>query len=96
MWMDPGIPEGMMERGLEDWLAVIATLIVSLALQVAIVALGVAVAWRWLHRPGGLATTMTRGREKNAFEILDDRYARGEIDAPEYEERRARLLGRNA
>jgi putative membrane protein len=68
--------------------------IVSLAFQVAITALGVVVAWRWLHRPGGLAAS-TNQQQKNAFEILDERFARGEIDAQEYEERRERLLGRN-
>jgi putative membrane protein len=68
--------------------------IVSLAFQVAITALGVVVAWRWLHRPGGLAAS-TNQRQKNAFEILDERFARGEIDPQEYEERREQLLGRN-
>jgi putative membrane protein len=93
MSMDPGIPNGL--TGLEGWLIAIPALLVSLAFQVAITALGVVVAWRWLHRPGGLAAS-TNQRQKNAFEILDERYARGEIDAQEYEERRERLLGRNA
>ena len=56
--------------------------------------LGVVIAWRWLHRPGGFATTVSRSRDKTAFEILDDRYARGEIDDAEYDERRNRLLYR--
>jgi uncharacterized membrane protein len=87
MWLDPGVSYG--------GLVVIVGAIVSLAFQVAITALGVVVAWRWQHRPGGLAAS-TNQRQKNAFEILDERYARGEIDAPEYENRRERLLGRNA
>jgi hypothetical protein len=40
----------------------------SLAFQVFIVVLGVVIAWRWLHRPGGLAA-MSRGWEKDAFAL---------------------------
>lgn len=83
--------------GLElvDSLGLVLVTVISLAFQVFIVVLGVVVAWRWLHRPGGFAATAPRPREKNAVEILNERYARGEIDAQEYEERRERLLGRS-
>jgi hypothetical protein len=36
-------------------IAAIVAAIVSLVWQVAVVVLGVVIAWRWLHRPGGLA-----------------------------------------
>ncbi len=79
-----------------DWsqtLVVIALALISLAFQVFLVALGVVVAWRWLHRPGGYAT-IARERQKNAFEILEERYARGEIDTQEFEERWERIRER--
>ncbi len=72
---------------------VILAALVSLAFQVGIVVLGVVIAWRWLHRPGGLAAK-SRQRDKTALEILDERFASGEIDVHDYEDRRARLLGR--
>jgi putative membrane protein len=81
--------------GLDHGVFVILAALVSLAFQVGIVVLGVVIAWRWLHRPGGLAAGR-QPRNKTALEILDERYARGEIDAREYDERRARLLGRTA
>lgn len=91
--MDPGIHwEALLDEGWQGWLGASLALLTSLALQVAIVALGVALAWRWLHRPGGLATTPPPPRAKSAIEILDERYARGEIDTEEFEERRQRLL----
>lgn len=72
--------------------AVILAALVSILWQLFVVVLGVVIAWRWLHRPGGYAT-MRQGRQPTAFEILDAPYARGEIDAAEYEERRTLLLG---
>ncbi len=89
--------EGL-EAGLGMGLVGIVGVLVSIAFQVGIVALGVVIAWRWLHRPGGLAVSAagTRGREKDAFDILDDRFARGDIDSTEYEERRNLLIRRNS
>ena len=60
--------------------------LISFSFQVFMIVLGVVIAWRWLHRPGGFATR-AGSHGKSAFEILDERYARGEID-----ERQARLL----
>ena len=72
----------------------LAIAVLSVAGQVFIVVLGVVIAWRWLHRPEGLAATPTQMLQKTAFEILDERYARGEIEANEYEVRRSQLLRR--
>jgi putative membrane protein len=95
--MDPGINwSAWLESGWVGGLGALLVLLISLSFQVAIVALGVVVAWRWLHRPGGLATTTPPPRAKTSFEILDERYARGEIDTEEFEERKQRLMRRNA
>lgn len=60
-------------------------MIVFIAVMVAVVVLLV----RWLsdRRPGARASS-----ESNAVDILKERFARGEIDKEEYEERR-RILG---
>jgi uncharacterized membrane protein len=65
---------------------------ISLAFQVSAVVLGVVIAWRWLHRHGGLAGKTSSQTEKSPMEILDERFARGEIDAQELEARRRHLL----
>jgi len=65
--------------------------LISFSSQVFMIVLGVVIAWRWLHRPKGFASIMARPRDKTAFEILDERYARGEIDERDYHERQARL-----
>jgi putative membrane protein len=80
--------------GLEERIGVILAALVSLAFQVGIVVLGVVIAWRWLHRPGGGLAAGPRTHVKTALDFLDERFAGGEIDAQEYEPRRARLLGR--
>jgi uncharacterized membrane protein len=79
--------------GLEEGIGVILAALVSLAFQVGIGVLGVVIAWRWLHRPGGLVAG-PRTHDKTALDFLDERFAGGEIDAQKYEPRRARLLGR--
>ncbi len=88
MGLEFGFPDAI--GGPAGGLAIILVALLSIAWQVALTALGGVVAWRWLHRPGGLADA-SRSRAKNAFEIIAERYARGEIDAAEFEERRARL-----
>ncbi len=53
----------------------------------------VALVW-WIARgASGAAYRDPRGRAPTAREILDERYARGEIDREEYLERRADLRG---
>ncbi len=51
--------------------------------------IGVVVFIRWISdqsRAGG------RGREKTAIDILEERYARGEIDRKEFEEKKRDIL----
>ncbi|MFZ4515334.1 MAG: SHOCT domain-containing protein [Acidimicrobiia bacterium] len=60
----------------------------------ALVALGVVV-WAVIYltrtRTRALATATSQASGPSARAILDERYARGEIDTPDYEERRAKL-----
>ena len=58
-------------------------MIVFIALTVLVIA--------WLLRAFGLGWQSTT-REKSALDILKDRFARGEINQSEYEERRRLLL----
>jgi putative membrane protein len=58
--------------------------------MVAVWALVIGAVWL-LFRSFGRA----RGSDRpNALEILDERYARGEIDRTEYEQRRSDIIGR--
>ena len=47
-------------------------------------------------RPSGFAVWMEGSRVGRAIEILEERFARGEIDARELDERRAALRGASA
>ncbi len=78
--------------GLEEIVVMVVFSLIRISFQVFLIVLGVVIAWRWLHRPGGLAATTPRSPDKSAFEILDERYARGEIDEREYNERQALLM----
>jgi len=62
------------------------TMILVIAAVVAVIVLVV----RWLGGPGG-ATPSGRGR--TALDILAERYAKGEIDTKEFEERKKTLGG---
>lgn len=51
----------------------------------------VVLAVRWLG--GSVAAKETAGGGTSALDVLDDRFARGEIDKAEYEERKRALSG---
>ena len=76
MW--PGEWYGMMFLGPLMMILFIAAIVVLVVLAV-----------RWLGGTGGAAP---RGSQSRALEILKERFARGEIDKEEFEERR-RALG---
>ncbi|MEQ8353927.1 MAG: SHOCT domain-containing protein [Kiloniellaceae bacterium] len=76
----------MWHGGWYGWFMGPLMMIVFLAVAIAVVVLLI----RWLGRPGhGGASPGLRG--KAALDILKERFARGEIDKEEFEERR-RLL----
>lgn len=62
------------------------TMILVIAVVVGVVVLVV----RWL---GGPAGTSASGRGRTALDILEERYAKGEIDTKEFEERKKTLGG---
>lgn len=78
--------DGMMDGGMWSWLAWIALFLVVLA---GIIIASVFVT-RALWKRGDGRPSSPRD---SALEILKDRYARGEIDGEEYEERRRMLQG---
>ena len=57
-----------------------------------LVFLGLVVAGVVLVIRGSSGGTSDRGRGRSALDILDERFARGEIDREEYEERKRVLL----
>jgi putative membrane protein len=57
-----------------------------------LVFLAVVVAGIVLALRGSSDRAIDRGRGKNALDVLEERFARGEIDRDEYEERRRVLL----
>ncbi|MCA1674496.1 MAG: SHOCT domain-containing protein [Actinobacteria bacterium] len=82
--------DGMMAWG---WLGALVGLLILL-LIIAVLAAGFIYLVRALRQPhaGGGDAPDPPGRSRPAREILDERYARGEIDQDDYEQRR-RLLG---
>ena len=79
--------DGMMGWG---WLGAILGLLILL-LIVAVLVAGLVYLFRALRQPraGG---TGTAGNDQRPLQILNERYARGEIDDNEYQQRR-RVLG---
>ncbi len=81
---------GMMGWG---WIGAILGLLILL-LIIAVLAAGLTYLLRALRQPqaGGSDAPDTPSRSQPARQILDERYARGEMDQDDYEQRR-RLLG---
>jgi putative membrane protein len=84
---------GMMGWGW-GWLGAVLVLLILL-LVVAGLTAGLVHLLRALRRPhaGGTDAPDIPGRSQSALQILDERYARGEIDHDDFEQRR-RVLGR--
>ena len=57
-------------------------------LWLVLIGLGIAVLVRWLRRDAGSSSAL----EESALDILKKRYARGEIEKQEYEEKRRDLV----
>ena len=58
---------------------------------IALIALIVWAVTRFLHSPGGRGESRIERREESPHEILDRRFANGEIDTSAYEQMKARL-----
>jgi putative membrane protein len=59
-----------------------------------LVILAIAALVRWLAAPGGPSVTGGGGgQRKRAIELLEERYARGEIDREEFQQKKADLEG---
>ena len=84
-WGYAGMPHAGMGFGFGGWILMIlfwALLIAAIALLI-----------KWLigSRPGADGESTSGRRSNRALDILRERYARGEIDHEEFEERRRRL-----
>lgn len=75
--------------GWMGWFAGPVMMIAMIAIVVAVVVLII----RWLGGPGHGSVHLPTALGKTPLDILEERYARGEIDREEFEERRS-VLGR--
>ncbi|MHB8841154.1 MAG: SHOCT domain-containing protein [Candidatus Aquicultor sp.] len=66
-------------------------MVISMVLFWGLIILGIVFLVRMLNRGGG--PFAPHGTENRALDILKERYARGEIDNAEYEERKRTLTG---
>lgn len=81
----------MEQWGYMPWYGMIFGPIMMIAVLAAAVAVVVLIV-RWLSGPSSGATPPTeRQSKKTALEILEERFARGEIDKDEFEEKRKLL-----
>lgn len=76
------------------WFGMIVGPIMMIVLIVAAILI-VVLAVRWMTAPGRDAGRRPPPGAKSALEILEGRYARGEIDREEFEERRRVLKGKS-
>jgi len=77
---------GMMYGGgIFGWLMMILVIVLVVAIGIGLV--------RWLFARGHRPPPGSPAPRKNALDILEERYARGEIDKDEFEEKRKTLSG---
>ncbi len=94
MWNGYGYPGGMMgyDGGWYWWMALHGVMFLAV---VALIAIGVAVAIRFLTRADAGKTHTVSGGDggrQSALGILDSRYARGEVDREEYLQKKKDLM----
>lgn len=75
----------MLGGGVFGWMTMILVIVLA-------VAIGIGVA-RWLFTGGHHRPSVSAAPGRSALEILEERYARGEIDKDEFEEKRKTLSG---
>ncbi|MDP2496645.1 MAG: SHOCT domain-containing protein [Candidatus Palauibacterales bacterium] len=84
-----GYGGGMGGMGILYWVGALLGLLFALALLILIAA----VIWRLVRREEGGAAREARASEGSPLEVLEHRYARGEIDREEYLQKRDDLTG---
>lgn len=82
------MPMDRMVDGMAAWM--VAGLVITVVV-LAIILVGVYALVRLAQDRGGGASSNTPASGSSALSILEERYARGEIDHEEFEERRRRL-----
>jgi putative membrane protein len=84
------MPYGVFDGGVGVWFLI--ALVVSAAFWIGLIAL-IFLGLRWLIRNNEANRTTRPPGEDSAMELLRQRFARGEIDAAEFEERKRALGG---
>jgi putative membrane protein len=84
------MPYGVFDGGVGVWFLI--ALVVSAAFWIGLIAL-IFLGVRWLIRNNEANRTARPSGEDSAMELLRQRFARGEIDAAEFEERKRALGG---
>lgn len=79
-----GMMSGAWSGGMPGW---VIPILVLLVLVVAVVG-----ALRWVYSPGRRSSSNSRVSRKAALAILEERFAHGQIDKEEFEERRKLLF----
>ena len=82
-WGYGGMPHGGMGFGMGGWILMVLLWVLLIV--------GIVVLVKWLISSSGSDSRQSEARRGRALEILRERYARGEIDHEEFDERRRRL-----